>query len=369
MNVKFVALTLVLCLATIGYGGVYDWTGAIDGDWGNSGNWVVTGSTWVHPNEEFGNEYTNQDCDEILLTNGDTVSKIGGLSPDGARDGSNTANLTLDNGGVLNIDGTIWIADHGNTKGTINVLNGSALNVAGQLKAGDDAGSVGTLNVSNSSVVIGSNLVITNRAGGTGYLNISGSSTIDVGGKFYMNDGGGSGSRSYVMMDGGTITTAGNSYFNDDASVDSEAYFTLNAGTFNSGGVIDISWNLDGLSHLTINGGEMTAAAEIRLGVGGGGDTGESRIFLNGGVLQGEDLLWNMTDSKIVFVDGELRINGVAVSVGDMQALVDTGKIDVSGAAGYAILTDGDYTVLIPEPATLVLLGLGGLGLIRRRRR
>lgn len=100
-----------------------------------------------------------------------------------------------------------------------------------------------------------------------------------------------------------------------------------------------------------------------------GGDTGESRIFLNGGVLQGEDLLWNMTDSMFVFVDGELRTNGVAVSIGDMQALVDTGKIDVSGAAGYAILTDGDYTVLIPEPTTLALLGLGGFGLIRRRKR
>ncbi len=269
------AFVAVIMAVGVGNAAIYSWNGAAaDGDWDNAGNWNTTFTAHSHPNEEFGNEYTNQDTDYILLINGDTVSKGGGLSPDGARDGSNTANLILDNAGTLNIGGTVWIADHSNTKGAIHVLNGSTLNVAGELKAGDDPGSVGTLNVSNSSVVIGSHLKITNRAGGTGYLNISGSSTIDVGGKFYMNDGGGSGSRSYVVMDGGTITTAGNSYFNDDASVDSEAYFTLNAGAFNSGGDIDISWNLDGLSHLTINGGEMTAGDEIRLGVGGGDDTG-----------------------------------------------------------------------------------------------
>jgi len=367
---SIMAFVAVIMAVGVGNAAIYSWGGAAgDGNWENAGNWDTTFTAYSHPNEEFGSEYTNQDADYILLLNGDTVSKAGGLSPDGARDGSNTANLILDNAGTLNIDGTIWVADYGNTQGRMDVLGGSLLNVAGDIKLGDDAGSIGTMNVVNSTVEIGDDMIVTNRAGGTGYLNISGDSVINIGDKFYANDGGGSGSRSYVVMDGGTVTTAGNSYFNDDASVDSEAYFTLNGGAFNSGGVIDISWNLDGLSHLTINGGEMTAADAIRMGVGGGDDTGESRIFLNGGVLQGEDLLWNMTDSKIVFVDGELRINGVAVSVADMQALVDAGKIDVSGAAGYAILTDGDYTVLIPEPATLVLLGLGGLGLIRRRRR
>ena len=51
-----------------------------------------------------------------------------------------------------------------------------------------------------------------------------------------------------------------------------------------------------------------------------------------------------------------------------MQALIDAVKIDVSGIGGYAIYTDGDYTVLIPEPATMLLLGLGSLAMIRRKR-
>jgi len=302
-----------------------------------------------------------------VLFNGDTITSSTGLSPDGARDGSNTCVLSLYYGTTLNVGGTMWIADWGGTKGQVDVLDGSTLNLDGELKVGDDPGSIGTLNVVDGTVQTGSNLIIANREGSTGYLNISGDSTINVGGKFYMNDGGGSGSFSQVVMDGGVVTTANNCYLNDDAGP-STAYFTMNDGTWNSGGVIDVSWNLDGTSHLTLNGGEMTAADALRLGVSGGGDTGESRIFLNGGKLQGEGLEFNMTDSLIVYTGGELWINGLAISEVDMQNLIDTGKIDVSGASGYSINTDGDYTVLIPEPATIALLGLGGLVLLRRRR-
>jgi hypothetical protein len=360
-------LLLVFCLTGSAYANIYIWDGsALDGAWETVANWT-TSSTYDHPNQQFGNEYFNEDCENVVLFNGDTISSSTGLSPDGARDGSNTCVLSLYYGTTLNVGGTMWVADWGGTKGQVDVLDGSTLNTAGDLKVGDDNGSIGTLNVVDGTVQTTGHLIIAHREGATGYLNISGDSTIDVGNKFYMNDGGGSGSYSEVVMDGGVVTTVGNCYFNDDAGP-STAYFTMNDGIWDSGGVIDVSWNLDGTSHLTLNGGEMTAADALRLGVSGGGDTGESRIFLSGGKLQGEGLEFNMTDSLIVYTGGELWINGSAISETDMQNLIDTGKIDVSGAAGYSIYTDGAYTVLIPEPATIALLGLGGLVLLRRRR-
>lgn len=371
MKSKHVLLVLaaaILVFSSTTHANIYIWDGSAgDGAWETVANWT-TSSTYDHPNQQFGNEYFNEDSEHVVLFNGDTITSSTGLSPDGARDGSNICLLSLYYGTTLNVGGTMWIADYGGTKGQVDVLDGSTLNLDEQLKVGDDNGSIGTLNVVDGTVQTGSHLIIANRAGSTGYLNISGDSTINVGGKFYMNDGGGSDAFSQVVMDGGVVTISGNSYFNDDAGP-STAYFTMNDGTWNSGGVIDVSWNLDGTSHLTINGGEMTAADALRLGVGGGGDTGESRIFLSGGKLQGEGLEFNMTDSLIVYEGGELWINGSVLSETDMQNLIDTGKIDVSGASGYSIYTDGAYTVLIPEPATIALLGLGGLVLLRRKRR
>lgn len=359
-----------VAFGSVAEGPLYVWDGSAgDGQWETVGNWSTTGASYDHPNQEFGNEYFNQDCERVVLINGDTISSSMGLSPDGARDGSTTCLMTLDNATTLNIGGTMWIADAGGTKGRVDVLGGSTLTATGHIKVGDDDLSVGTLNIIGSTVDIGDDLIIANRDGSTGYLNIGGDSVVNVADRFYMNDGGGSEpSFSQVVMDSGIVTTGYNCYFNDDASKGT-AYFTLNSGTWNSGGTVDVSWNLDGISHLTINDGLMTAATEIRLGVSGGGDTGESRVFLNGGKLLGEDLQFNMTNSQIIFTGGELWINGGAVSEAAMQSFIDTGKIDVSGAPGYSIYTDAGYTVLVPEPATVVLLGLGGLSLIRRRRR
>ncbi len=341
-----ILLTVAVLMSCIAGAGVYDWNGSGgNGDWNDPNNWTITGSSWTWPNEEFGNEYVNQDCNEINILNGDIVTR-GGLSVDGGRDGSNTAVLTLDNGSILNT-GSVWIGDFAGTRGTINVYNGSLLNVSGVLKVsdGDAGGTVGMLNVIAANVTTTGHFVVTNRVEGDGYMYIGPGSTIGIGGQFYMNDAGGEGAYSEVVMDGGLVTTNANTYFNDDAGAGSEAYFTMNGGTWNSGGTVDITWNPNATSHLMINHGTMTAGTNIRLGVSAGG-TGQSRVFLNGGVLQGEGLQFNATDSKIVYTGGDFRISGTAVSETDMQDLITSGKIDVTGASSYTVGTDGDYTVL-----------------------
>jgi hypothetical protein len=367
------AATSLLVFGSSARAAVYEWTGAAgDGEWLTPGNWSITGSTWTHPNEEFGSEYVNQDCVTINIINGDIVTKGagGGVSIDAARDGSTTAVLTLDNGSTLNVGAggsqDIWIADYSGANGTVNVLGGSTLN-ATDIEIGNEGPGIGRLIVTGGTLNATDDMMVGVWAGAIGYLTINPGSTVNVADKWYMNDGGGADTFSQVEMNGGVVTTGGNCYFNDDAGP-ATAYFIINDGTFDSGGVIDVSWNLDGTSHLTINGGVMTAADAIRLGVSGGGDTGQSRIFLNAGVLQGEDLQFNMSDSLIVLAGGQLRINSAALSEADMLNLITTGKIDVSGVPTYSIYTDAEYTVLVPEPATVVLLGLGGLGLIRRRR-
>jgi hypothetical protein len=112
-----------------------------------------------------------------------------------------------------------------------------------------------------------------------------------------------------------------------------------------------------------MNGGEMITGNRLRLGKDDGEDTGQVRIFMNGGLLQAEELSdIKITDTKIIYTGGEIRIRQPfqpdpvgdpntwwGLSEADMQGLIDNGTIVVEGA--YIIVTDGDYTALItPEP-------------------
>ena len=154
MSTKIIAVLLFLAMAfvvnTASYGAVYDWDGSESNDWSDPNNWTTSSILWTWPNEEFGNEYTNQDCNEINIGPGFTVD-FGPLSIDGQRDGSTVNLMTLDKA-TLNIAGTVWVADWLGASGRIDVLNDSAFNITGTLEIGNEGPGIGEMNIVNSTI-------------------------------------------------------------------------------------------------------------------------------------------------------------------------------------------------------------------------
>jgi len=319
-------------------------------------------------------------CDDVIVANTDTcvghldISDTVTINADDLKTDDGEGHITISGSPTLNLDDlfisdvpsglgfldvsgttTINIADDFGIEegtGTVNIGGDATVNVGDNLYVAHDAGE-GRLNISgNATVNIAGDMIIANAVGTTGYLHITDNPTINITGQFYMNDDGPDEgmpmvpSTSQVIMDGGTVTMPGYCTFNDDNNGTAE--FILNGGSWYCADYLNLSDNLDGTAHLTMNGGEMITGNRLRLGKDGGEDTGQVRIFMNGGLLQAEELDIKITDTQIIYSGGEFRINKASLSEADMQQLITDGTIVPSGA--YRITTDGDYTVLGPVP-------------------
>jgi T5SS/PEP-CTERM-associated repeat protein len=294
-------------------------------------------------------------------------------------------------------EGYLAIAYADYSTATVNISGGSTVTAEGDRIYVGRAGTA-TLNLTGSTLASGTDFRVGQNGSSVGTLNVSGASTLNVGRDLEtFVDASSNQDETVVSPDegialihiiDGDVNIEGYCSLGHSVKGGTSTTFIVDAGTVDIGFSPDtaddlvLGWrDTDANVELQLNGGEMTVAGSIMFGsttdaIGDpitptGEDNGQLRILVDGGVLQGEDLVYsgNTSDSLLVLTAGFLKVNGGAISEMGMEDLIDLGNISCPN--GYQIYTEGGYTVLtaVPEPTSLALIlaGLGFLAMLRRK--
>ena len=230
---------------------------------------------------------------------------------------------------------------------TLDVTGGSLTSSGKPLILGTQAGSEGTLNISGGNVLAAHGLLMTvyqstatiNMSGGT--LTVQPLMPVDWRDHLVVGHHG----DATLNMSGGAITVA------DDIDM-------------------VIAKSNDGSGTVNMTAGTINVARDIRMSTFEGATGGISEFYLNGGEVTAANLLMT-ANASLDLMEGVMILDGddtVAV-----QGYIDSGLITGYGGNGTVVVSydvgfDETTVTAIPEPATMVLLALGGLLSLRRRR-
>lgn len=163
-----------------------------------------------------------------------------------------------------------------------------------------------------------------------------------------------------ALIFGGAIATIGRAIDVGDVS-GGVASFTMNSGEFTASTLGDYGSQVGTAGTLNMNGGVLNLQASLTVRDGG-------VVNLGGGLLEATSLGLSATGSMDITA-GMLELAGDAS--GTVDGYISSGQLTGYGSPGNVqYYWDGNTTSVwaIPEPATIVLLGLGGLFLMRRRK-
>ncbi|MCD6392715.1 MAG: PEP-CTERM sorting domain-containing protein [Planctomycetes bacterium] len=324
----------------------------------------------------------------ITFTNGgkDITVGRGGTANDGSS--GNTGVLTLTDSVITHQDGMykqddLLVAENSGGTGTLTLNGASSMDFHDDMIFGKHG--TGYLNINDTSY-LGTDkddLELGQKSGGVGIMTMTGG-TVDIGDALEMSKGDpGDAGTSTLNMSGGVINIDGRMKM---AQCGGEATVNMTGGLINVGDSLSVSYldtskDMTGtVGHLTLGDGSNGAivlgdatidAAKFSMAAAYDSTDGDGNPvavdawvdFQPGGLLLIDDDVTEMIATLIA--DNLLRTTYTGDYFGTLAAGESIGvtfDFDDTSAAQTAV-----YLGVIPEPATMLLLGLGGL-LIRRRR-
>jgi hypothetical protein len=351
-KLMFVTIVLMFGLASSATAADFNWTNwmAPDNLWTTNGNWDVAGSPGAADAAKF--DDTTGMANEAIINSSMSITVDYLLI---GRGGGGTNNALRMTGGTLNINNRAYMADSADagSVGTFT-LEGGTVTITG-------------LNSSDRKFYVGykGGLVTPSK----GYFNISGG-LLDSVGKFYVA-GEKSGSEAgwgQVTQSGGTINVDEGSSRVRIGGKEGTGTYIMSGGTLYSADDVIVADGTGSTGLLDMTGGYIRADGDFKVG---SGDSGSAIVNLHGGIISAGNLSFDTDMGSMDIKYGTMILDGDEAD--EVQALVDGGYITAYSGAGEVLVNywaSQDLTIvnaIIPEPATIALLGLGGL-LIRRRR-